>query len=227
MNIIKEKMQKSGMLLGIVLLCATIMTVILFGVQQFKLGSQLASLNQVSHLSHLLVRQQANLFSMLLVNKGSSDVLSEKLNEFAKEEFVIDASIYSTNGELLAQSTNFPGVRHRLKLDEKVQDEKGQNVQQIVEPIYSSNGVEGFLRITFDMKYGQTTQSKINQIFNQLYGELIIVFLAGALLASSVHYFLSHYRRTRQKMLDTTSIVNVLKNPATTNFHRRRKRFKR
>ncbi|OOS01735.1 hemolysin regulation protein AhpA [Canicola haemoglobinophilus] len=227
MNIIKEKMQKSGMLLGIVLLCATIMTVILFGVQQFKLGSQLASLNQVSHLSHLLVRQQANLFSMLLVNKGSSDVLSEKLNEFAKEEFVIDASIYSTNGELLAQSTNFPGVRHRLKLEEKEQNDKGHNVQQIVEPIYSSNGVEGFLRITFDMKYGQTTQSKINQIFNQLYGELIIVFLAGALLASSVHYFLSHYRRTRQKMLDTTSIVNVLKNPATTNFHRRRKRFKR
>ncbi|STO59045.1 aphA-like regulator [Canicola haemoglobinophilus] len=220
-------MQKSGMLLGIVLLCATIMTVILFGVQQFKLGSQLASLNQVSHLSHLLVRQQANLFSMLLVNKGSSDVLSEKLNEFAKEEFVIDASIYSTNGELLAQSTNFPGVRHRLKLEEKEQNDKGHNVQQIVEPIYSSNGVEGFLRITFDMKYGQTTQSKINQIFNQLYGELIIVFLAGALLASSVHYFLSHYRRTRQKMLDTTSIVNVLKNPATTNFHRRRKRFKR
>lgn len=220
-------MQKSGMLIGIVLLCATIMTVILFGVQQFKLGSQLASLNQVSHLSHLLVRQQANLFSMLLVNKRNPDVLSEKLNEFTKEEFVIDASIYSTNGELLAQSTNFSGVRHRLKLDEKVQDEKGQNVQQIVEPIYSSNGVEGFLRITFDMKYGQTTQSKINQIFNQLYGELIIVFLAGALLASSVHYFLSHYRRTRQKMLDTTSIVNVLKNPATTNFHRRRKRFKR
>lgn len=51
------------------------------------------------------------------------------------------------------------------------------------------------------MKYGQTTQSKIDQIFHQLYGELIIVFLAGILffLASSLHYFLSHYRRTHRK----------------------------
>ncbi|MDQ6572131.1 MAG: AhpA/YtjB family protein, partial [Haemophilus parainfluenzae] len=60
MQLIKEKLQKSLMFGLIVLLCIGSMAVILFGVEQFKLGSQLSSVNQVASLSHTLVRQQAN-----------------------------------------------------------------------------------------------------------------------------------------------------------------------
>ncbi|AFI87575.1 hemolysin regulation protein AhpA [Aggregatibacter actinomycetemcomitans] len=225
MHFTKEKMMKFMMFFGIVLLCAGIMAIILFGVKQFKIGSQLASVNQVANLSHLLVRQQANLFSMLLMNNAKTERLVENLDNFAKEEFVLDAAVYARNGELLAQSTNSSDMRSLLGLDKKEENEKDS--QQIVEPIYSPNGVEGFLRVTFDAKYGQTTQSKINQIFHRLYGEIIIVFLAGILLASSLHYFLSHYRRSRIHVVEKTP---VLRNKTTQSmsklFHQRRRRVK-
>ncbi|WP_257812704.1 YtjB family periplasmic protein [Aggregatibacter actinomycetemcomitans] len=225
MHFTKEKMMKFMMFFGIVLLCVGIMAIILFGVKQFKIGSQLASVNQVANLSHLLVRQQANLFSMLLMNNAKTERLVENLDNFVKEEFVLDAAVYARNGELLAQSTNSSDMRSLLGLDKKEENEKDS--QQIVEPIYSPNGVEGFLRVTFDAKYGQTTQSKINHIFHRLYGEIIIVFLAGILLASSLHYFLSHYRRSRIHVVEKTP---VLRNKTTQSmsklFHQRRRRVK-
>ncbi|SUB27897.1 membrane protein [Avibacterium gallinarum] len=202
------------------------MGVILFGVQQFKLGSQLASVNQVTNLSHLLVRQQANLFSMLLINNAKSEQLTENLDNFVKEDFILDASIYSNRGELLAQSSNASLLRLQLGLDQPVAKEIIN--QQIVEPIYSSDGVEGFLRVTFNNKYGQTTQSKINLIFNRLYGEIIIVFLTGILFASSIHYFLSRYRRVKRKQLELSQPAKK-KQPQTASrltYHSRRRRFK-
>lgn len=213
------------MFFGIVLLCVGIMAIILFGVKQFKIGSQLASVNQVANLSHLLVRQQANLFSMLLMNNAKTERLVENLDNFAKEEFVLDAAVYARNGELLAQSTNSSDMRSLLGLDKKEENEKDS--QQIVEPIYSPNGVEGFLRVTFDAKYGQTTQSKINHIFHRLYGEIIIVFLAGILLASSLHYFLSHYRRSRIHVVEKTPVLRSKTTQSMSKlFHQRRRRVK-
>lgn len=212
------------MFIAIVALCIGVMAVILFGVKQFQIGSQLASVNQVANLSHLLVRQQANLFSVLLVNDAETEQLTENLENLAKEDFVLDASVYTNNGALLAQTGNSVNLRYQLGLEAEYRE--NTSTQQIVEPIYSPNGIEGFLRITFDTKYGQTTQNKIDQIFHQLYGELIVVFLAGILLASSMHYFLSHYRRARRHQMESMVTVKEQKSTNVQNFHRRRRRFK-
>lgn len=212
------------MFIAIVALCVGVMAVILFGIKQFQIGSQLASVNQVANLSHLLVRQQANLFSVLLVNDAETEQLTENLENLAKEDFVLDASVYTNNGALLAQTGNSVNLRYQLGLEEEYRE--NTSTQQIVEPIYSPNGIEGFLRITFDTKYGQTTQNKIDQIFHQLYGELIVVFLAGILLASSMHYFLSHYRRARRHQMESMVTVKEHKSTNVQNFHRRRRRFK-
>ncbi len=212
------------MFIAIVALCVGVMAVILFGIKQFQIGSQLASVNQVANLSHLLVRQQANLFSVLLVNDAETEQLTENLENLAKEDFVLDASIYTNNGALLAQTGNSVNLRYQLGLEAEYRE--NTSTQQIVEPIYSPNGIEGFLRITFDTKYGQTTQNKIDQIFHQLYGELIVVFLAGILLASSMHYFLSHYRRAHRHQMESVVTVKEHKSTNVQNFHRRRRRFK-
>ena len=211
MQLIKEKLQKSLMFGLIILLCIGAMAVILFGVKQFKIGSQLSSVNQVANLSHTLVRQQANLFSVLLTNNAKSDQLVENLDNLVKENFVLDATIYDYNGKELAQSTNTGEF----------------STQQIVEPIYSAsnNAVRGFLRVTFDAQYAQTTQSKINQVFHRLYGEIVVVFLLGALFASSIHYFLSHYRRTYRKPVETKTVVNLQGKSSSQRFHQRRRRI--
>ncbi|OOF41427.1 hemolysin regulation protein AhpA [Rodentibacter mrazii] len=221
MHLIKEKLTKSVMLVMILSLCFGALVIILFGVQQFKISSQFASVNQVANLSHILVRQQANLFSVLLVNNTESEKLKENLDNFVQEHFVLDASIYNAQGKLLAQSTDSESLRLHLGLETNEEENTGQ---QIVEPIYSNLGIQGFLRVTFDGQYAQTSQSKINQIFRQLYGELIVVFLLGVVLASSIHYFLSHYRRAYRKANEPKKTLNL---PIKSNIQRYRQRRRR
>lgn len=220
MQILHEKIKKSALFATIIVLCLAALGVILFGVKQFHIGSQLASLNQVANLSHLLVRQQTNLLAMLLLNNAKTEKLTETLDNLAQESFVIDASLYNGNGELIAQSHGSQSLRTQLGLE----DNTTVRHQQIVEPIYSKNGVEGFLRITFNSQYGQTTQSKTGQLFKQLYGEFIVIFLVGIVLASSVHYFLSHYRRAHRTQDTPTKITRKSLSNNALNYHRRRRR---
>ena len=200
------------MLATIIVLSLTALGVILFGVKQFKLSSQFTSVNQVANISHILVRQQANLFSVLLTNNAKTEQLTDNLDQIVKEDFILDASLYDGEGKLLAQSR-------------ETHNSPDENNQQIVEPLYAQSGIKGFLRVTIDAQYTQSNQSKINLIFHQLYGELIIVFLLGAVMASSIHYFLSHYRRTYRKSKEKESAVNLKVKSSSTRFHQRRRRI--
>lgn len=223
LNLTKEKITKLSLTFVITLLCFGVMAIVLFGVKQFKLSSQLAGINQVTNLSHLFVRQQANLFSMLLVNNASPEKLVENLDRFAQEEFVLDASLYNGDGGLLAQSGNALNLREQLGLE---QGEVSSNTQQIVEPIYNSQHLVGFLRVTFDAQYGQITGRKVSQLFHKLYAEIILVFLIGLLLASSVHYFLNYCRRSARPIPIKPLQVKRQSFQGSLTFHRRRKRFK-
>lgn len=223
MQLIKEKILKSALLTAIVTLCVIVIVLILFGVKQFQTGSQLAAVNQVANLSHLLVRQQTNLFAMLLQNNANSEKLTESLDKLINDDVVLDASLYANNGELLAQSTTLQNLRGRLGLERDERD----RVQQIVEPIYAEDAVIGFLRVSFDGKYGQATQSKVSQLFHHLYGELIIVFLVGVLSASSVHYFLGQYRRLRRRSHEPTAEFIKPVKSTVSGYHRRRRFWRR
>ncbi len=221
MYISREKTIKISIITFVMLFCFAIVGVILNGVNHFKSGSQLASINQVTNLSHLLVRQQAKLFSLMLVKNAKTDELVEALDVFAKEEFVIDANLYSASGSLLAQSSNAVDFNPTLNVDNV---EEVRNTQQIVEPILAQDDLVGFLRVTFDSKYGQTTQTKVNELFHLLYGELIILFLAGGLFVSCFFYFSgrSHAVATLPIKLPIASLKTQ-----TQRFHSRRRAFRR
>lgn len=215
----REKSIKISLLAGIVVICVLILSVILNGVNQFKLGSQLAGINQVSNLSHLLVRQQAKLFSIMLTKNAKNDDLAEALDNFAQEDFVIDANLYASNGTLIAQSKDALESKPWLN-----QSSPQKETQQIVEPILVQENLVGFLRVTFDAQYGQTTRSKVDQLFSQLYGELIILFLAGGLLISSLYYFM---RQKRPLAHHTTQRISTEIKRQTQRFHTRRRPFRR
>ncbi|KGQ40582.1 hemolysin regulation protein AhpA [Gallibacterium anatis] len=222
MHTVREKSVKILLLIAILLVSGFTIAIILFGINQFKFGSQLASINQVSNLSHILVRQQANLFSSLLNNNVSAEKLADQLTALSREKFVLDASVYSGNGELLAQSRNALNLRQQLGIE----GEKSlQQTQQIVEPIFDGNSVIGFLRVTFDGQYGQTSESKINQQFRYLYAEVIVILLVGALIASSLHYF---FRRRKIKLVPMRTLRKSQENQQRSkSFHQQRRRFKR
>lgn len=222
MHTVREKSVKILLLIAILLVSGFTIAIILFGINQFKFGSQLASINQVSNLSHILVRQQANLFSSLLNNNVSAEKLADQLTALSREKFVLDASVYSGNGELLAQSRNALNLRQQLGLEG---EKSPQQTQQIVEPIFDGNSVIGFLRVTFDGQYGQTSESKINQQFRYLYAEVIVILLVGALIASSLHYF---FWRRKIKLVPMRTLRKNQENQQRSKaFHQQRRRFKR
>lgn len=212
----REKVVKFTLLGLVVCICVLIVAIITQGVNHFKSGSQLASINQVSNLSHLLVRQQAKLFSLMLVKNSSSEELADALDIFAKEAFVIDATLYAPSGVQLSKS------RETLSFPQG-SEESNVLTQQIVEPIFVQQNLTGFLRVTFDMTYGQTTRSKVDELFHLLYGELIILFLAGGLFVSCFYYF--SRRATSVEYLPRTVLKNDVK--AGARFHSRRRTFRR
>lgn len=215
MSFSREKLTKTLVFISTLAFCIATVSVILNGVHQFKVGSQLASISQVSNLAHVLVRQQANLFSLMLMKNTKNEELVEALDNFSKEEFVLDANLYAATGELLAQSQTSVALKERL-------NEK--NTQQIVEPIFAKQALVGFLRVTFDAQYEDSTQVKVNKLFKQLYGELIILILTSILFSASLFY---HFRK-KVSLIRTTSkpTVTTLKTQAK-RFHSRRRNFKR
>lgn len=219
MQKIHGKIWKMGVLAGVMALCLLIVAIIVTGINHFKIGSQLAGINQVSNLSHLLVRQQAKLFSLMIVRNVKTEELTEALDAFSEEEFVIDANLYSPNGTLIAKSRNAVEFKP-LSAD----NPSLANTQQIVEPILAQQDLVGFLRVTFDTQYGQTTQSKVNELFHLLYGELIILFLAGGLFVSCFYYF----NRRRIHIVHAAPKPTPIENKTQTQrFHSRRRAFGR
>ena len=214
MSFSREKLTKTLVFISTLAFCIATVSVILNGVHQFKVGSQLASISQVSNLAHVLVRQQANLFSLMLMKNTKNEELVEALDNFSKEEFVLDANLYAATGELLAQSQTSVALKERL-------NEK--NTQQIVEPIFAKQALVGFLRVTFDAQYEDSTQVKVNKLFKQLYGELIILILTSILFSVSLFY---HFRK-KVSLIRTTSkpTVTTLKTQAK-RFHSRRRNFR-
>ena len=215
MHFSREKLTKILVFLSTLAFCVATISVILNGVNQFKVGSQLASISQVSNLAHVLVRQQANLFSLMLMKNTKTDELVEALDSFSKEEFVLDANLYSATGELLAQSQNSMALKERIEQ---------KNTQQIVEPIFAKQVLVGFLRVTFDAQYEDSTQVKVNKLFQQLYGELIILVLTGVLFSATIFYYLRrkmpHVRTVRKT--ETTNLKSQVQR-----FHSKRRNFRK
>jgi aphA-like protein len=215
MHFSREKLTKILVFLSTLAFCVATISVILNGVNQFKVGSQLASISQVSNLAHVLVRQQANLFSLMLMKNTKTDELIEALDSFSKEEFVLDANLYSATGELLAQSQNSMALKERIEQ---------KNTQQIVEPIFAKQVLVGFLRVTFDAQYEDSTQVKVNKLFQQLYGELIILVLTGVLFSATIFYYLRrkmpHVRTVRKT--ETTNLKSQVQR-----FHSKRRNFRK
>lgn len=218
MYISRERLLKISVLAIIVAVCVAVISVVFMGVNQFKSGSKLASINQVTNLSHLLVRQQANLFALMLTKNAQNDELVEALDSFAKQDFVLDANLYSPTGSLLAQSKNALELKTLLRQGEK------SSTQQIVEPIFVQQDLVGFLRITFDAQYGQNIQTKVEKQFSAFYGELLILILVGALLASSLHTF---WRRKVVHLHASPKTELANEKSQTKRFHSRRRIFQR
>ena len=205
MYLSREKLIKVLLVLFILGLCVAVVGVILNGVKQFRIGSQLS----------VLVRQQANLFALMLAKNTKTEELNAALDSFAQEDFILDANLYSPSGQLLAQSQNALELKKSLL---------NSDTQQIVEPVLVKSELAGFLRVTFDSQYIKNTNDKIGVMFRQLYGELIILVLVGGLFVSVVYYLFP-----RRKIVIHTPVRQTVESNQgqAQRFHRRRRLYNR
>lgn len=222
MTINREKFVKFGVLTAIFCVAFAACGMIFSGINQLRSATQMVNEEQLTELSHLLVRQQTKNFAPMLVKNAKSEEYSEQLDQFVKETLVLDANLYSTGGELIAQSVNALNIQESIEANQH----KQQLSRQIVEPIYVGQNLVGFLRVTFNTGYNELAENKINQLFRLLYGEIFVLLMLGGLLASSAHYALQ-YRQPHNASLGIELSQSVAPKKQSRRFHSKRRAFGR
>lgn len=200
---IKNKVKEWGLILSIIIGCFASALMILQNVENFKQVTLEKEIAEVDYLTHLLIKQEADVFSALIFHNVKREELQSKLDKFAKEQIVKDVSLYAANGNLLAISKkqdfdNIPNISQK---------------QDIVEPIYYKDNLEGFLRITLVHPYLEDIQRNTDRMFHYLYAQEIILFLLGGILMMSLNYFLkSMVQHSKQKKIEKAEINPLISN---------------
>lgn len=176
----------------IVLICLTLLVVLMQGASWFSLGHQMARSEQVEELAHTLTRQVAWTLTPLMDNPDDNhQKIIDSLDQMTHESRILDASLYDSEGNLIAHSGENINVRDRLALD-------GQRAgsyfnHQIVQPLASKDGPRGFLRITLDTHVLVTESKQVDNTTNILRLMMILALAIGIILSRT----LLRDRRTR------------------------------
>ncbi|WP_159336857.1 YtjB family periplasmic protein [Erwinia rhapontici] len=176
----------------IVLICLTLLVVLMQGASWFSLGHQMARSEQVEELAHTLTRQVAWRLTPLMDNPDDNhQKIIDSLDQMTHESRILDASLYDSEGSLIAHSGESINVRDRLALD-------GQRAgsyfnHQIVQPLASKDGPRGFLRVTLDTHVLVTEAKQVDNTTNILRLMMILALAIGIILSRT----LLRDRRTR------------------------------
>ncbi|WP_455817533.1 YtjB family periplasmic protein [Pseudomonas cerasi] len=176
----------------IVLICLTLLVVLMQGASWFSLGHQMARSEQVEELAHTLTRQVAWTLTPLMDNPDDNQQkIIDSLDQMTHESRILDASLYDSEGSLIAHSGESINVRDRLALD-------GQRAgsyfnHQIVQPLASKDGPRGFLRVTLDTHVLVTEAKQVDNTTNILRLMMILALAIGIILSRT----LLRARRTR------------------------------
>ncbi|MEJ5064344.1 MULTISPECIES: YtjB family periplasmic protein [unclassified Erwinia] len=176
----------------IVLICLTLLVVLMQGASWFSLGHQMARSEQVEELAHTLTRQVAWTLTPLMDNPDDNhQKIIDSLDQMTHESRILDASLYDSEGSLIAHSGENINVRDRLALD-------GQRAgsyfnHQIVQPLASKDGPRGFLRVTLDTHVLVTEAKQVDNTTNILRLMMILALAIGIILSRT----LLRARRTR------------------------------
>ena len=176
----------------IVLISMALLVVLMQGASWFSLGHQMARSEQVEELAHTLTRQVAWTLTPLMDNPDDNhQKIIDSLDQMTFESRILDASLYDSEGSLIAHSGENINVRDRLALD-------GQRAgsyfnHQIVQPLASKDGPRGFLRVTLDTHVLVTEAKQVDNTTNILRLMMILALAIGIILSRT----LLRARRTR------------------------------
>ncbi len=172
----------------IILICMALMVILMQGASYFSLSHQLARSEQVEELAQTLARQVA--FSLAdILNRSNNDDIDSKaveatLKQLTGNSRILDASVYQTDGTLIAHAGEKVKIRDRLALDGK---RAGSYFNyQVVEIISGTDGPKGFLRLTLDTHVLATESRQVDNTTSLLRLMILMALAVGIVLAQTL-----------------------------------------
>ncbi|MDR7343327.1 membrane protein [Pantoea alhagi] len=176
----------------IVLICLTLLVVLMQGASWFSLGHQMARSEQVEELARTLTRQVAFTLTPLMDRQDDNRTqITAVLQQMTANSRILDASVYDSEGSLVARSGEGISVRDRLALDGKRAGSYFNH--QLVQPLENSDGPQGFLRVTLDTHVLVTEAKQVDNTTNILRLMMLLALAIGIILTRT----LLRDRRTR------------------------------
>ncbi|WKY93620.1 YtjB family periplasmic protein [Vibrio metoecus] len=144
-------------------------------------GNERIQANQLDTLTKVLITQAAMSAGSMIADQDQERLLA-LTNQLATERLVFDASIYDSEGVLLAASDSALSVREVLGLDTPLHT-ASIGRQQLVEPVVHDGSVIGFVRITFETgKVTAISDHHYRKSDHNMYWMLLMSFVSGVLL---------------------------------------------
>lgn len=170
---------------AIVLICLTLLVILMQGVSYFSLSHQRARLDQVGELAQTLAQQVAARLAPL-INDDTPDnkKITPILTELTRHSRILDASVYALDGTLMVHAGEQVKVRDRLALDGLRAGSYFNH--QIVQPIESHDGPQGFLRLTLDTHVLATESQQVDNTTNLLRLMMLLALAIGIILAHTL-----------------------------------------
>ncbi len=169
----------------ITLACLALLVLLMQGASWFSLNSQKVQSTQVRQLAETLSRQVAFSLSPLLDDSNNHQPrIQAILQQLTTDSRILDASVYDTNGALIARSGESITVRDRLGLDGKRAGSYFNH--QIVQPVQGKNGPLGFLRLTLDTHVLATESRQVDNTTNILRLMMLLALAIGLVLSRTL-----------------------------------------
>ncbi|EOW9108181.1 YtjB family periplasmic protein [Vibrio cholerae] len=144
-------------------------------------GNERIQANQLETLTKVLITQAAMSAGSMIADQDEERLLA-LTNQLATDRLVFDASIYDSEGVLLAASDSALSVREVLGLDTPLHT-ASIGRQQLVEPVVHDGSLIGFVRITFETgKVTAISDHHYRKSDHNMYWMLLMSFVSGVLL---------------------------------------------
>lgn len=171
----------------IVIVCIALITFLMHGVSYLGYSQSQSRLEQFKQLTQVLAEQVAFSLSDYMV-PGSKDFNLERinanLNHLAKDQYILDASLYTAAGTLVTQVGESTTVKERLSLEGNT---GLQNFHyQLVIPVQGAKEPNGYLRLTIDTESLTTDLQQADNTTNIMRVFILLSLCIGFILANTL-----------------------------------------
>ncbi|WP_413727174.1 YtjB family periplasmic protein [Sodalis sp. RH19] len=170
---------------AIVLICVTLLVFLMQGASWFSLSHQMARSAQVDELAGTLIGQLAGQLAPLMADSEENNApIQSILDTLTKGSRILDASVYSMDGSLIARAGETISVRDRLAIEH--QRAGSYFNHQLVRTIIDKDGPSGFIRLTLDTHVLETEAKQVDNTTNLLRLMILLALAIGIILARTL-----------------------------------------